>query len=426
MSHFLTPIIDNLQIIIEHGGYATLFIITILEGIPIIGSLVPGHTTVILSGFLSKLGILNLPAVLFLVISGALIGDIIGYFIGKKYGFVFLKRFGKYVFLKDEHIEKAKKIVNNHTGKAIILGRFNPFTRPLAPFIVGASDVHMRSFWFFDIIGVLIWAIGSIAIGYVFGASYHIAALYIGRFTLIAIIIGVLIIWGYRFINKQFRIFEKYELIALICNIFGLYIFFKTIQDALSDKVFMATLDIWINIFFSSHITSYWLSFMNIISDIFSPSVLSVIALIGIIYFLIKKQWKYATISFLSISGGLIINTFIKNIVMRARPLDAWIIETGYSFPSSHTVAVTIFFTLIIYTFSRKIKNLIWREIFITLSILDIILVGFSRIYLGVHWFSDVVAGIALGVFWTTLIILFIRYIGMFISKTNSEDSQFP
>lgn len=421
MSHLLAPIIDNLQIIVEHGGYTILFLITILEGIPLIGPLVPGHTVVILSGFLVKLGIFNIWAVLFLVIFGALIGDVIGYSIGKKYGFVFLKKFGKYLFIKDEHIEKAKNIVNNNTGKAIILGRFSPFTRPLAPFIVGASGVHTNKFWFYDLIGVLIWAVSSVVIGYIFGASYHIIAGYVGKFTVIAIVISILIIWGYRFINKQFHIFAKYELITLIFNILGLYVFFKTIQDALSSKAFMAALDVWINVFFTSHVTVHWLTFMNIVTDVFSPFVLSVIGLIGIIYFLIKKHWRYAVISALSMGGGLLINVFIKNIVMRARPLDAWIVETGYSFPSGHAVAVTIFFTLLIYIFARKIKNIIWREVFITLSVLMIFLVSLSRVYLGVHWLSDVVAGMAFGVFWTTLMILFIRYIGMIISSIRDR-----
>ena len=75
MSHFLAPIVDNLQAIVEHGGYAILFIVTILEGIPFIGPLIPGHTVVILSGFMIKLGVLNWIVVLVVVISGAVIGE---------------------------------------------------------------------------------------------------------------------------------------------------------------------------------------------------------------------------------------------------------------------------------------------------------------------------------------------------------------
>ncbi len=417
MSHLFAPIIDYLQIIVEHGGYAILFIVTILEGIPLIGPLVPGHTIVILSGFLAKLGVLNLSAVLTLVILGAFIGDIIGFIIGRKYGIVFLGRFGKYFFIKDEHIEKTKKFVNNHIGKSIIFGRFNPITRPLIPFVIGASEVHIKKFWIYDFIGVLIWSVSSIAIGFIFGASYHIVAGYIGKFIVIATIIAILIIWGYHFINKQFHIFAKYELITLIFNLLGLYLFFKTIEDALSTKAFMAELDISVNFFFLHHVTPYWLTFMNIVTDILSPTTLFIISFIGIFYFLYKKQWRHTAITFLSMGGGLVIGTFIKNIVMRARPTDAFFLQSDFSFPSGHAIAVSIFFTLIIYIFARKIKTLVWRELFITGCASLIILGGFTRIYLGVHWFSDVVAGVALGIFWTTLIILFIRYIGILFTQ---------
>lgn len=420
MPHIFGPLINNLQSVVEHGGYTVLFLLSILEGVPVIGSLIPGHTAVVLSGFLIKLGIFNWIIVIVIVIFGAMMGDVIGYLLGKKYGFIFLEKFGKYIFIKPEHIEKAKALVVKHTGKAIIFGRFSPITRPLAPFIVGASNIHINSFWFYDFIGVALWSISSIALGYIFGASYHLAAGIFGKFIVIAIIIAILIILAYKVINKQFHIFAKYELIVLFLNLFGLYVFFKTIQDALKDKAFMANLDVWVNLFFSSHTTSFGLTFMNIVTDIFSPTLLLFVTLIGVVYFIIKKQWRYATISLLATGGGLVIGAFIKEIVERARPLDAFILETDFSFPSGHAVAVTIFFTLVIYFFARKIHSLVWRELFITGSVLLIILTAVSRLYLGVHWLSDVVAGCAFGLFWTTLMILSVRYIGM-ISKIIRE-----
>ncbi len=417
MPHFFAPLISNLQMILEQGGYAVLSIITILEGVPVIGSLVPGHTAVILSGFFAKLNILNINIVIPTVIISAMLGDYSGYLIGKKYGLDFLKRFGKFLFIKEEYINKAKDIINTHTGKAIIFGRFNPLTRPLVPFIIGSSNVHIKRFWIFDFIGVSIWALGSIALGYIFGASYHLAAKFFGKFIFIAICISILIIWAYNFINKRFHIFAKYELIVLILNIVGLYGFFKTVQDALRDRAFMAELDAWINIFFTTHANSSSLVFMNLISDIFSPIVLYTATILFTIYFLLKKKWRYATISFFSMSGGLILGAFIKEIIQRTRPISAFIIENDYSFPSWHAIAVTVFFTLTIYFFAREFKNIVWREIFISFSVFIIILTCISRLYLGVHWMSDVIAGSAFGLFWTTLMILGVRYIGLIVKS---------
>ncbi len=413
-SHLFTDFITNIEVMADQTGYFILFLLSLLEGIPIIGQFVPGHTLVILSGFLAKVNILDLQTVIILSIAGAMIGDVAGFLIGKKYGFNFLKKFGKYVFMNEERLNKVKELIYSNAGKTIILGRFSPFTRQLTPFIVGASGIHINKFWLFDFLGVFVWSIASVGIGYIFGASYHAVAEILGKFIVIAIILSILIIWGYHFINKQFHIFAKYELIVLGLNIGSLYVFFKTMQDALSIKSFMTEIDVWVNVFISLKLINSWcIVFMNFITEVFSPENLAVVSLVLLFYFIYKKQWKYVAITLFSTVGGLILGASIKELIMRTRPINSLILETGYSFPSGHAIAVTIFFTLIIYFFAKNIKNIIYRETFILLSIITIIIIAFSRLYLGVHWFSDAIAGISLGLFWTTLIILLIRYISM-------------
>lgn len=422
MFHFLQLISQNLQAIVEHGGYVFLFISTIVEGVPIIGQFVPGHTIVIISGFLSKLHILNPLIVFVVVIIGAMIGDFIGFFLGRKYGFSFLIRFGKFFFLKEEYIEKAKKMVHGHKIKTVILGRFSPITRTLAPFMIGASGIDTKKFWLLDLISVSLWTILSVGIGYIFGSSYHVVAAFVGKYILIAILIGILVVWAYRFINKQFHIFAKYELITLGLNLFGLYIFFKTIQDALTDKVFLLELDLYTNNFFFLHATDFWLNFMNVITNVFSPIVITAVSLIIILCLLYKKKYYYSLIGFLSLGGGYLFTFIIKNIVMRIRPEGAFITQAGYSFPSGHAVSATIFFTLLIYFFILKVKAIHTREILIVISVFFLLLTAFSRVYLGVHWLSDVFAGIGLGLFWVTLVILVLKYISMIVKLFRTRE----
>ena len=419
MHSLLAPIISHIESIIEHGGYIALFLVTILEGVPAIGQFVPGHTIVILSGFLAKLGVLNIYIIVPLIVLGALGGDCIAFYCGKRFGFMLLSKFGKYFFITEDKIEKVRGLINKHAGKTTILGRFSPVTRPLAPFIVGASGIPFKKFLPLDLVGVLIWTSLSLSVGYIFGASYHTVAGLLGKFIVIGIILAILIVMAYRFINKQFHIFAKYELITLVANLAGLFIFFKTVQDALSDHAFMADLDVWINFFFSTHATAAWLTFMNIITNIFSPEMIAGVGVMATIYFLYKRYWRYAVITLTSVGGGFVLNGIMKALFVRARPETVFIIETGYSFPSGHAVAAAIFFTLVIYIFARKIQSIVWRELFVVGCVALALLVGFSRIYLGVHWFSDVVAGIGFGLFWTTLMILAVRYAGLFITKVR-------
>ena len=95
--------------------------------------------------------------------------------------------------------------------------------------------------------------------------------------------------------------------------------------------------------------------------------------------------------------------------------------ETGFSFPSQHAVMAIIFFSLIIFLFAEKIKNNFLKYLFIGANIILILLIGFSRIYLKVHYFSDSLAGLALGLFWLTFLILIFRVIAELTKKNNPE-----
>ena len=219
--------------VLNHWGYWIILLGAILEANPLTGLVVPGMTFVILGGFFAKLGILEIGDVIWVAALGAIIGDLIGYYLGKKYGYSFITKYGKHFFFKKERFEKTKKLMNHHTGKALIIGRFNSLTRAFAPFIAGSTDVPFLKFIIYNIVGGISWAITFVMIGYTFGKSYEIASQYIGKFIFIAIVVSVVFIYLYRFINKRKHIFSKYHLYTLILNNFSLYIFSKMIEDVI-------------------------------------------------------------------------------------------------------------------------------------------------------------------------------------------------
>lgn len=180
----------------------------------------------------------------------------------------------------------------------------------------------------------------------------------------------------------------------------------------------MLQLDTQVNAFFTENITSTGLVIMNIVTDILSPKFLSAVLLIGVIYFIFRKKWHYATVTGVSLVGGLALITILKELIARVRPIGGLIIETDFSFPSGHAVMATIFFVLVMYIFVPKIRSVIWKKVFIAASVILIILGGVSRLYLGVHWFSDVLAGICIGFLWVVLVIWVIKK-----KKLNKIDS---
>lgn len=420
--HIFNAIYTTLEAILTHGGYWIIFVALFFEATPLLGSFVPGHALVILAGFLSNLGILNIQAVLIVSVLGAILGDIVGYKLGKKFGYSVLTRFGKYFFLHEEHLQKTRAILDKHTGKALILGRFNPITRALMPFLAGASGLHIKKFWLFNIIGGICWTFVSIGIGYLFGASYELVSQYIGKFIFIATILSILIVWAFYFVNSRKHIFAKYHLYTLITNIAALYIFFKTIQDALSNESFLAELDVWVNLKMAANATTEITHLMYAISSIISPITLSLLSLVLFGYLAIRKRWHHVVLVGISLGGGLLLNALIKIFVERVRPGNAFEILPDYSFPSGHATLSIIFFTLVMYLCSTEIKNKYLKELFGTINIFIFLLVGLSRIYLNVHWLSDVVAGFALGIFWLTFSMLFVKFLHAVLFENKSEE----
>ena len=417
--HAFSLISANLEFFVSRGGYILLFIFTLLEGLPIIGMFVPGHIAIILGGFFAKIGVMNLWVVLSVSIVGAILGDYAGFMIGRKFGMSFVSRLMPYIGITDLHIDKARKLLSKHTGKAMIIGRFSPVTRALMPFLVGSSPAPVKKFWLFNIIGGASWAISSVLLGYIFGAGYHAIAAFTGKYVFFAIVLGVIIIWGYKFVNSRFHIFARYELGTLTLNIISLWVLAETIQDAWSNQSFMANFDIWVNLFMNTHVSPFVANVASWISLLGGTYVTIGAGLILALILAFKKKWRLSAISMLSIGlTSFFLGTF-KEFFMRLRPENALQFLTDYSFPSGHAGLAAAFFIVFAYVCALNIKSWIKRESAMTGCILAIIVIGVSRIVLNVHWSSDVIAGWALGTFLATASILFVRYVGTFFVKRS-------
>ena len=403
--------------VLNHWGYWIILFAAMLEASPFFGLLIPGQLIVIIGGFFVKLGILDIWDTILVVSLGAILGDLMGYLLGRKYGYSFITRYGKYFFFKREYFEKTKKLMKHHVGKTLIIGRFNSLTRAFAPFVAGSSEIPFIKFLTYNIIGGISWAVSFVMIGYIFGKSYEIAAQYIGKFIFIAIVLSVIIIYLYRFINKRKHIFSKYHLYALILNIFSLYLFSKMIEDVIDGEM-ITRLDVWLN----AKVILLWNPLLNkimiFVTNIASPTHLFFLSLILFGILVYKKKWYYSLLLSFSMVGGLLFEVLTKFLIHRARPENALIGVSGYSFPSGHATMAIIFFSLLLYSFKDDIKNKALKNIFIVSNIALFLIIGFSRVYLNVHWFSDVLAGFGLGLFLLTLLILVFQTIISLSTKT--------
>ena len=160
------------------------------------------------------------------------------------------------------------------------------------------------------------------------------------------------------------------------------------------------------NFIFSFQSTGFTL-FMRVISSLASATVIITTLICILVLFKNKKVfYNFAGIALIS----KIINVIIKNTVKRPRPdvLFRLSFESGYSFPSAHTMVATCFYGFIIYLILNQVKNKKIKNISTLLLSLLIFLIGISRIYLGVHYVTDVIAGFIFGII---VLVLFIKLI---------------
>ncbi len=416
--HVFSALINHIEAIIVQSGYFIIFATTIFEGIPLLGMVIPGHVAILAGGFVARLGSLNLYWVLSIALFGALIGDYVGFCIGKKYGLNFIKRLRPYMFISDSQLDKANDLLNKHTGKALIIGRFTPATRALMPFLAGSTLMKYGRFWLFNIIGGVSWVFSSVMIGYIFGSAYHVVSGYIGKMIVFSIIVSIIAVWGYNFINIRYHIFRRYELFTLILNIISI-LTFAIILEKLIDGSFKLSFDVWVNLLMQS--LTYKHSFVailaSVISSIGSVYVMAIIGTILSIYFFHKKKWRSSAIFFVSTAMTAIISGLLKTYFMSPRPVNSVITLLDPSFPSSHaSMAASVLF-IVIYIFAPKIRSWVKRELVIVSCVMGIILIGASRLILNVHWFSDIIAGWSVGIFIATGTIILIKYLSELLIK---------
>lgn len=188
---------------------------------------------------------------------------------------------------------------------------------------------------------------------------------------------------------------NKRWIIGFICII----IFVGVLENVLDNEI--ANIDSYVFNLIKNVRTDTLTTILNIITQFGDALILITISLLSLIVFKNKKIGVMISLNLATIAG---LNKVLKHIIQRQRPIeDKLIEESGYSFPSGHSMASMAFYGLIIYLIFKKIKNKKLRNILITLLSILIITIGVSRIYLGVHYASDVIAGFVLSIAYLTV-----------------------
>jgi len=197
----------DLVAIIKSVGYIGLFAIIFAESGLFIGFFLPGDSLLFTAGFLASQGFLNIWILAPLTFLAAILGDNFGYAFGKKVGPAIFKREDSRLFHKD-HLERAKIFYEKHGAKTLVLARFLPVVRTFAPILAGVGQMHYRTFFVYNIIGAILWALGMTWLGYFLGAIVPGVDKYLIPIILAIIVLSALptlihIIKNREYINKK-------------------------------------------------------------------------------------------------------------------------------------------------------------------------------------------------------------------------------
>ncbi len=167
--NFLKELV-NPESIIRIGGFWFLLFVVFAETGLLIGFFLPGDSLLFTAGLLTAMGTIPIPifAVTVGVSLAAILGNSIGYAIGKKAGRSIFKR-EKSFFFKPKHLRTAKEFYDKHGGAAIILGAFLPIIRTFAPVVAGAVELEYKKFVVYNITGAVLWSSIMVMSGYFLG-----------------------------------------------------------------------------------------------------------------------------------------------------------------------------------------------------------------------------------------------------------------
>jgi len=404
-----------------------------------VGLIVPGETVMLLGGAVAGQGATDVYLTIAIAWFCAWGGDSTSFFIGRRLGREFLLRHGPRFGFGHDRLAQVEDYFSRHGGKTIFIGRFVGIVRAFAPFIAGSSGMRYRAFVPYSILGCGLWVSAAIWIGYLFSRSIDSAIKYAGKGffvlgTLIAIVVGIVALSRYLRVAENRRALVRWldrhrathwtvvlgrryrPQLQFLWNrvtpggTFGLE--FTSLMAVVAVALFVLIAYVSLvgrdpgptpgdetAIEVVEHLHSAFLHDLSRVitflgSGVFTWSLTAVCAAL----LAARRRWTEFWVLLAGMTISQIGIDVIKDAVDRPRPPGPHgVAASGSSFPSGHATHAVLYLWLAV-TIVLRLRPGISRGTAVVLTGLGLtVLVGLSRVYLNVHYLSDVSAGWALG-----------------------------
>jgi len=196
----LSEIINWIVDTVGSLGYIGIFIMMFLESsfFPF-----PSEVVMVPAGYLASKGEMSLVLAIVIGIAGSLAGAVFNYFLAVKFGRVFLIKYGKYLFLKPDTLDKLEKFFKNHGEISTFSGRLIPGIRQYISLPAGLAKMDLAKFSFYTALGAGIWVIILTLLGYFLGENEELIKEYLTQITIVVVSFIVITLSFYYFLKKK-------------------------------------------------------------------------------------------------------------------------------------------------------------------------------------------------------------------------------
>ncbi len=403
-----------------------------------VGLVVPGETVMLLGGAVAGQGAIDIYLLIAIAWFSAWAGDTTSFFLGRRLGREFVMTHGPRFGISHERFEKVEDYFSRHGGKTIFIGRFISLVRAFAPFIAGSSGMRYRAFVPYSVLGTGLWASAHILIGYFFSRSIETAAKYAGKG---AFLLGTLIVVvaGSVFLYRHFRVaanraasvrwmdahaatrwlvvlgrryrpqlsflwdrvtpggtfgLEFTSLVAtLAVSLFVLIAYVVVIgRDPGPTPGDMTAIDL------VESLRAAWLTDLSRVVGFLGSGLCTWgLTAIATAFLCWRRRWTEVAVLLAGMTLTSIGIHEIKAAVDRPRPDGGLVDVSGSGFPSGHAAHSVLYVWAAVTIVLRLRPGMARKTAVVAAGLVLTILVGLSRVYLNVHYLSDVSGGWALG-----------------------------
>lgn len=394
--------IDAILELISRYGYFIVFVAGLVEALPLLGWLVPGQAIIIIAGALAAAGYLELWALMVISVPAGIIGDALGYWIGRRYGRVLIEKYGARVKITSKHLEASDRLFAKYGPFALIVARFSFLTRAVGPILAGMSRMRARVFWPINVLGAIAWSVSYALLGFFFGFAFLQVQGIIGKilaWTLLGVV-GLYVF--YRVLKKYADQFTRDDLYIALAGVAGGAVFglvADRVQKTGADNVIDEKLGALATLLAPAA------SFFSVVEILTSFVVVGAIALGAFLVFFARKRWWDATLVGLGVGGIIILVETLRPIFRAALPPGP-----GESFPSAVAATPLVFVGVMTYLVATRSRRKRWPVLVALAGGVVVGLAQVSRVAQGDEFPSAVVAGVALGVAWLSVTVLIVEF----------------